>query len=776
VRDFATAAHVGAHSLGRFARAFRRTFSVFRSRQAIAVVVALAFVLGAVADGSGVRAAPPAGPLSSLEVTDLTVGGNNVYAATSDGVFRTLSDGTVTTWTPLSLGLPAGSVAAIAFEPTSQRVFAAAPGGLYVLNPGSTSWQSTAIAVPPSGSFSSLTFYGPRLAYLGTTTGAVLKVDVTTSTSVVISGTGRGTKVGALVRVGDLLIVGDQNSVWECNVAADTCVVPTAPQLLLAGPANRLATIQGTVFVATTAGISYRQPTWASIPISNAPGAPVTALQVSGNVVTVAVSVNGRTTLKRSNWDASLGQFSAWVAFGSADSLPETRSLASAGQSSIWAGTTSGPYLHAGTTVAEVSDVGVVATLTTTVTPTTGPTSTPAPTGTALPTETKTSTPTATVTATTTPSPTATSAVPTRVPAAAAPLLKTRVPTGGGVAIASDGLASVAIPAAALSGEVEVSMVPLVRPDPAGVIRYRSQLFFGQAVVDLSDTRSVAGAPIGQHPEEATYLAVAGSPYDVRLVDVATGRELRAVPPSVDLGIVYRLEDLPRGTTEFGLFLGRWDELARVWVPLPTRQDPDHRLLHAPLTSPSIVSVLVQAPVMVPTTDGNRYVGLTSQFVAPSMVDAVAGAGGLPRTGLPIAPQDATGAQLFQNARLEVDATTGVARFGNLGSDFVTASGLTFPETPDAGMIQGMRYFPDTSRYVSDAIIAYYDAINGAVSLGLPISPETPEGSVFAQYFERGKVTIDPASLVVSVAPLGEDMLKLQVTVKPVAAEGEAAP
>ena len=251
--------------------------------------------------------------------------------------------------------------------------------------------------MPPSGSFSSLTFYGPRLAYLGTTTGAVLKVDVTTSTSVVISGTGRGTKVGALVRVGDLLIVGDQNSVWECNVAADTCVVPTAPQLVLAGPANRLATIQGTVFVATTAGISYRQPTWASIPISNAPGAPVTALQVSGNVVTVAVSVNGRTTLKRSNWDASLGQFSAWVAFGSADSLPETRSLASAGQSSIWAGTTSGPYLHAGTTVAEVSDVGVVATLTTTVTPTTGPTSTPAPTGTALPTETKTSTPTATV-------------------------------------------------------------------------------------------------------------------------------------------------------------------------------------------------------------------------------------------------------------------------------------------------------------------------------------------------------------------------------------------
>jgi hypothetical protein len=319
-------------------------------------------------------------------------------------------------------------------------------------------------------------------------------------------------------------------------------------------------------------------------------------------------------------------------------------------------------------------------------------------------------------------------------------------------------------------------MVPLLRPDPAGVVRYRSQLFFGQTAVDLTDLAALTQGPVGQHPEEATFLAIAGAPYDVRVVDVATGRELRAVPPSVDLGIVYRLEDLPRGSSEFAVFLGRWDEIARAWVALPTRQDPDHRLLHAPLTSPSIVSVLIQAPVVVPTADGNRYVGLTSQFVSVAMIDAVAGAGGFPRTGLPIAPQDATGAQLFQSARIEVDATTGVARFGNLGSDYVAAAGLKFPETPDVGMIEGMRYFPDTSRYVSDAIIAYYDAINGAVSLGLPISPETQEGSIFAQYFERGKVTLDPASLVVSVAPLGEDMLKLQTPVKPVAAEGEAAP
>jgi hypothetical protein len=747
-----------------------------------------------VADYSGVGAAPPAGALSNLEITDMVIGGSYVYASTSDGVFRNTADGSVPTatsggkagsaatpstttpsWTPLSQGLPTGPITALAFEPTSQRLLAVAPSGLYILNAGATIWNSTAIAVPPSGSFTSIAMYGPRLAYLGTTTGAVLKVDITTSTSVVISSAGRTYKVFALVRVGDLLVVGDENSIWECTVSADTCALTVKRSL--SKSVSHFASIQGTLFASTIGGEGIFRRTssgWDAVTTNQTDD--VTAMFTTSSSMTVGVTVNGRTTVKNAPWDPATNGNFVWTVKGT--EVPEARVLVPAGANSIWVGTLNGPYLlyTNGTPAAEISDVGIVATLTTTVTPTTGPTGTPAPTGTALPTETKTPTPTATASPTKTATPTATSAVPTRVPAAAAPIIKTRVPTGGGVAIASDGLASVAIPGGALTGEVEVVMVPLVRPDPAGVIRYRSQIFYAQAVVDLADTRSINEAPIGQHPEEATYLAVAGSPYDVRLIDVPTGRELRAVPPSVDLGIVYRLEDLPRGTSEFNLFLGRWDELTRTWVALPTRQDPDHRLLHAPLTSPSIVSVLINAPVFVPTADGNRYVGLTSQFVSPPMIDAVAGAGGLPRTGLPIAAQDATGAQLFQNARLEVDPVTGVARFGNLGTDYVASAGLTFAETPDAGMIEGMRYFPDTSRYVSDAIVAYYDAINGAVSLGLPVSPEIPEGSVFAQYFERGKVTIDPASLVVSIAPLGEDMLKLQTPVKPVAAEGDAAP
>lgn len=787
MRDTATATHgpaVGeaqARSRGRWAYGLRslvrRIPKATFSRQAVAVVAALALVAGAVTDLSRVGAAPNAGPLSALEVSDLAIGGGNVHASTSDGVFRNKADGSSTTWTPLSLGLPAGAIAAVAFEPTSQRVFAVAPSGLFVLNPGTTAWQSTAIAVPPSGAFTSIALYGPRLAYLGTTTGAVLKVDVTTSTSVVISAAGRTTKVGALLRVGDTLVVGDQNSVWECKVDADTCTVPATPGLSLTGPANRFATIQGTVFVSSSDGVSRRQPSgWSAI--SNPVVGSVTAMYSASNALTVAASTNGRSSIKQSTWDASAGTNSVWASFGSGD-VPEARALAPGGAASIWAGTVSGPYLAfaaSGTPAAEVSDVGIIATLTTTVTPTTGPTGTPVPTGTPAPTETKTPSPTPTATPSPTASPTATSTVPTRVPAAAAPIIKTRVPTSGGVAIASDGLASVAIPAGALSGEVEVSMVPLVRPDPAGVIRHRSQFLYAQVAVDLADTRSVTGAPIGQHPEEATYLAVAGSPYDVRLVDVATGRELRAVPPSVDLGIVYRLEDLPRGSSEFAVFLGRWDEILRTWVPLPTRQDPDHRLLHAPLTSPSIVSVLILAPVVVPVADGNRYVGLTSQFVSQPMVDAVAGAGGLARTGLPIAPQDATGAQLFQNARLEVDLATGVARFGSLGTDYVAAAGLAFAEGVDVGPIEGMRFFADTGRYVSDAVIAYYDAINGAVSLGLPISPEVSEGGVFAQYFERGKVTINPASRVAAIAPLGEDMLSLATLVTPVATAGGEAP
>lgn len=191
----------------------------------------------------------------------------------------------------------------------------------------------------------------------------------------------------------------------------------------------------------------------------------------------------------------------------------------------------------------------------------------------------------------------------------------------------------------------------------------------------------------------------------------------------------------------------------REQVDSPTYyQDPEHRLLHAPLTSPSIVAVLVQAPFVVPTSDGNRYVPMSSQPLSIPMVDGIAAAGGFQWTGLPIAPPTESGTQLFQNVRLDIDPATGTAKIGNLGSEYVAASGMTFAETPDEGSSDQRRYFAETGRYVSFGFLAYYDAIGGASLLGQPLTPEVVEGDNLAQYFAKGKLLLDRASGVVRIS------------------------
>ena len=752
--------------------------AVSARRQSLSIIVAIGFVLSVVlvpgGTTGGVTAAPAYGPLANLTVNDMVVGGDNIYAATSDGVFSNTADGSSKTWTPMSIGLPAGAINAIVFESASQSLFAVAPSGLYVFKIGTPAWNVSPVAVPASGSFTTISMYGPRIAYLGTTTGAILKVDVTTATSMVIPSTGRTTAISALVRVGDVLVVGDQNSLWECNVSADTCTIPvSAPSnpYLLDGAVTRFGTIQGTLFAGTNSDGILRRQAGSWIEISNNITDHVTALYTTSSGMTIAATSDGRTTVKQAPWDPSTNGNFVWTAKGTA--LPETRVLFPASSKAIWAGTLSGPYLlyTDGTPAAEISDVGVAtATLKPTVTLTPGPTGTPAPTGTPEPTATKTSTMTKTPTATATPSPTATSTLPTRVPAAAAPMVKTRIPIGGGVTIAGDGLASVSIPGGAFTSDVDVAFVPVARPDAPGIVRYGSTITYSQVRIALSDTSVLNDLPSGQHPEEASFLAVAGTPYDVRIADAATGRELRAVPKSVELGIVYRLEDLPRGTSEFGVFLGRWDELAGKWVPLPTTQDPEHRLLHAPLTSPSIVAVLVQAPFVVPTSDGNRYVPMTSQPLSIPMVDGIAAAGGFQWTGLPIAPPSESGTQLFQNVRLDIDPTTGTASIGNLGSEYVAASGMTFGETPDEGSSDQRRYFAEAGRYVSFGFLGYYDAVNGASMLGQPVTPEVVEGDNLAQYFAKGKLLLDRATGVVRISPLGDAFLKLSIPTAPSAA------
>ncbi|NDB20225.1 MAG: hypothetical protein EB020_05040 [Proteobacteria bacterium] len=125
------------------------------------------------------------------------------------------------------------------------------------------------------------------------------------------------------------------------------------------------------------------------------------------------------------------------------------------------------------------------------------------------------------------------------------------------------------------------------------------------------------------------------------------------------------------------------------------------------------------------------------------------------------------------DVRLDIDPATGSARIGNLGSEYVAASGMTFAETPDEGSSDQRRYFSETGRYVSFGFLAYYDSVGGSSLLGQPVTPEVVEGDNLAQYFEKGKLVLDRASGVVRVSPLGEAFLKLSV---PVAPSAEPAP
>lgn len=98
-------------------------------------------------------------------------------------------------------------------------------------------------------------------------------------------------------------------------------------------------------------------------------------------------------------------------------------------------------------------------------------------------------------------------------------MVKTRIPSGGGVTIAGDGLASVSIPGGAFTSDVDVAFVPVARPDAPGIVRFGSTITYSQVRIALSDTSVLNDPPSGQHPEEASFLAVAGTPYDVRIAD-----------------------------------------------------------------------------------------------------------------------------------------------------------------------------------------------------------------------------------------------------------------
>ena len=308
---------------------------------------------------------------------------------------------------------------------------------------------------------------------------------------------------------------------------------------------------------------------------------------------------------------------------------------------------------------------------------------------------------------------------------------------------------------------VDVTLVPLVRPDPPGILRFGSTLSYAQLTLPMLDTSSLEALDPSVSPDLATVKAIASAPYDVRVADAKTGRELRVLSSPVEIGLVYHLDDLPRGASEGAIALNRWDEFTRQWVTLPTSVDSQQRIVHASLSVPGIVALTVAAPVAVPLADGSRQFPFLGRTVNPAFYERIAFGGGLARSGLPLSDSEANGAiqaQWFQKARIEYDTTTGEVRYGPIGAEYLASVGASFAPVADQGSTGDQRYFPESGQYVQFGFLAYYDQVDGPTSLGAPLSPELVENGRNVQYFSKGRLEWNAAASRVEVGKLGEDL------------------
>jgi hypothetical protein len=332
--------------------------------------------------------------------------------------------------------------------------------------------------------------------------------------------------------------------------------------------------------------------------------------------------------------------------------------------------------------------------------------------------------------------------------------------------LSGDAGLSVAIPAAAFLADVDVVVSSLIRPDPPGTVRLESRIAYAQQQVPMWDEASLDEIPLFTQTDDARVWMIAGTPYDIRVVDAATGRAFPGFPAAIDLGMLYSLNDFPLGASEFELALGQWDENQQRWVRLPVYRDGASRSVRATLDMPGVIALMTLAPMSFVTNEETHLFPATGYAVLPATYNLLTFAGGAPRAGYPITGEtDAGGgvtSQFFQRARVDTVTSTGEVRLGAIGSAFLSLLGASFPGDPDEGDSFDHRYFPQTGHYISFSFLEYYDAIDGPASLGLPISPQLQDGSgKVVQYFTLGRLEWEQSLARVEIGNLGEDLLRL---------------
>jgi hypothetical protein len=143
--------------------------------------------------------------------------------------------------------------------------------------------------------------------------------------------------------------------------------------------------------------------------------------------------------------------------------------------------------------------------------------------------------------------------------------------------------------------------------------------------------------------------------------------------------------------------------------------------------------------------------------------------GGAKNLGLPISEallEDGIVVQYFTYARLEFipqNSEPFRVRPSLLGTRYGITDPPVRPETIPPPNHPNFRYFPQTGLIVGFAIKEYYDTHNGSDLLGIPVSQLRYENSIFAQYFQNGRLEWNPtdkATNKVRPSPVGQSALE----------------
>ncbi len=144
--------------------------------------------------------------------------------------------------------------------------------------------------------------------------------------------------------------------------------------------------------------------------------------------------------------------------------------------------------------------------------------------------------------------------------------------------------------------------------------------------------------------------------------------------------------------------------------------------------------------------------------------------------GLPVTEvldEDGITVQYFERARLEYhpELEGGTILRGRIGADYARALWRTFQPAPVRPIDEEHeRLFTATAYTLSEPFLSFWEAYDGLVSFGYPISTPLWEyighQLLLVQYFERGRLEYDPSAGTtpdaVRISPLGHDLALLR--------------